>query len=197
MELKSGFTLRDFLGEKIVLAEGIENINFNKMLSLNDSAAYLKNWLSSLQQSPDFLKTVLNDVKKASSLINQRLEAIQLEMDKGEKADFSQFGLKGLYAQVDGHLDGYNYYEVSKTQTFKVWQYTLNPDGTVSYESFKTPTSLSTSTSVTSGTSIFCCSSKSIFVSSSKNSLCFGLSKSISICLQSLCKTVFLYISAG
>ncbi|MCQ2144448.1 MAG: PqqD family protein [Bacteroidales bacterium] len=41
MELKSGFTLRDFLGEKIVLAEGIENINFNKMLSLNDSAAYL------------------------------------------------------------------------------------------------------------------------------------------------------------
>ncbi|MCQ2145932.1 MAG: zincin-like metallopeptidase domain-containing protein [Bacteroidales bacterium] len=57
----------------------------------NDSAAYLKNWLSSLQQSPDFLKTVLNDVKKASSLINQRLEAIQLEMDKGEKADFSQF----------------------------------------------------------------------------------------------------------
>lgn len=57
----------------------------------NDSAAYLKNWLSSLQQSPDFLKTVLNDVKKASSMISQRLEAIQLEMDKGEKADYSQF----------------------------------------------------------------------------------------------------------
>ncbi len=62
------------------------------------------------------------------------------------KADFSQFGLKGLYAQIDGHMDGYNYYEVSKTQTFRVWQYTLNPDGTASYESFKTPTSLSTAT---------------------------------------------------
>lgn len=57
----------------------------------NDSAAYLKSWLSSLQESPDFLKTVLADVKRCSSLLNQRIEAIQLEMDKGEKADYSQF----------------------------------------------------------------------------------------------------------
>lgn len=41
MELKSGFTLRNFCGESIVVAEGLENINFNKMLSLNSSAAYL------------------------------------------------------------------------------------------------------------------------------------------------------------
>lgn len=57
----------------------------------NDSAAYLKSWLSSLQESPDFLKTVLTDVKRCTSMLNQRIEAIQLEMDKGEKADFSQF----------------------------------------------------------------------------------------------------------
>jgi len=57
----------------------------------NDSAAYLKSWLGSLQQSPEFLKTVLADVKHCTSMINQRLEAIQLEMDKGEKADYSQF----------------------------------------------------------------------------------------------------------
>ena len=57
----------------------------------NDSAAYLKSWLSSLQESPDFLKTVLNDVKRCTSMLNQRIEAIQLEMDKGEKADFGQF----------------------------------------------------------------------------------------------------------
>jgi len=37
------------------------------------------------------LKTVLADVKHCTSLINQRLEAIQLEMDKGERADYSQF----------------------------------------------------------------------------------------------------------
>lgn len=57
----------------------------------NDSAAYLKSWLGSLQQGPDFLKTVLSDVKHCTSMLSQRIDAIQLEMDKGEKADFSQF----------------------------------------------------------------------------------------------------------
>ena len=57
----------------------------------NDSAAYLKSWLGSLQQGPDFLKTVLSDVKHCTSMLNQRIDAIQLEMEKGEKADYSQF----------------------------------------------------------------------------------------------------------
>ena len=57
----------------------------------SDSAAYLKSWLGSLHESPDFLKTVLTDVRKCSSMLNQRIEAIQLELDKGEKADWSQF----------------------------------------------------------------------------------------------------------
>ena len=43
MKFKTGFTLREFCGEKIVVAEGLENINFNKMLVLNDSAAFLWN----------------------------------------------------------------------------------------------------------------------------------------------------------
>ena len=41
MKLKSGFVLREICGQKIVAAEGLQNINFNKMLSLNDSAALL------------------------------------------------------------------------------------------------------------------------------------------------------------
>ena len=57
----------------------------------SDSAAYLKSWLGSLQQGPDFLKTVLADVKHCTSMINQRLEAIQIELDKGENADYSLF----------------------------------------------------------------------------------------------------------
>ena len=62
----------------------------------SDSAQYLKSWLGSLKESPDFLKTVMGDVKRSTGLINQRLEAIQLEMDKGEKADYSQFRPKGV-----------------------------------------------------------------------------------------------------
>ncbi len=41
MKIKKGFVLREMCGEKIVTATGIEHINFNKLISLNDSAAYL------------------------------------------------------------------------------------------------------------------------------------------------------------
>ncbi len=41
MKIKNGFILRDMCGEKIVTAEGIEHINFNKLISLNATAAYL------------------------------------------------------------------------------------------------------------------------------------------------------------
>ena len=57
----------------------------------SDSAAYLKSWLGSLQQGPDFLKTVLSEVKHCTSMLNQRIDAIQQEMEKGEKADYSLF----------------------------------------------------------------------------------------------------------
>ena len=51
-----------------------------------DSAAYLKSWLDSLKESPDYIKTVLTDVKKASHMITQRIDAVQLKIDNGEEA---------------------------------------------------------------------------------------------------------------
>lgn len=41
MRIKKGFTLRSFLGRHIVIGEGISQVNFNKMIVLNDSASYL------------------------------------------------------------------------------------------------------------------------------------------------------------
>lgn len=41
MRLKKGFTLRPLGSDFILLAEGAEVINFNKMLTLNETAAYL------------------------------------------------------------------------------------------------------------------------------------------------------------
>lgn len=41
MKIKNGFELREVCGEHIVLAYGRENIDFNKVIRLNDSAAYL------------------------------------------------------------------------------------------------------------------------------------------------------------
>lgn len=41
MRLKNGFVLREMCGEHIVAGEGIEHINFNKLISLNSTAAFL------------------------------------------------------------------------------------------------------------------------------------------------------------
>ena len=43
MKIKDGFVLREMCGEHIVAGEGIEHINFNKLISLNSTAAVLGN----------------------------------------------------------------------------------------------------------------------------------------------------------
>lgn len=56
----------------------------------SDSAAYLKSWLGSLNENPEFIKTTLNDVKRSASFITQRMEAVgeRLRRD-GWNADFT------------------------------------------------------------------------------------------------------------
>lgn len=39
MKIKNGFELREFCGEHIILASGRENIDFSKVINLNESAA--------------------------------------------------------------------------------------------------------------------------------------------------------------
>jgi hypothetical protein len=41
MKLKKGFVLREVCGERVVVGEGLETINFGKMISLNETAAVL------------------------------------------------------------------------------------------------------------------------------------------------------------
>lgn len=41
MKVKPGFKLRSICGEFIIVGEGLAQVNFNKMISLNESAAYL------------------------------------------------------------------------------------------------------------------------------------------------------------
>ena len=41
MKIKNGFVLREMCGEYIVAAEGLQHINFNKLISLNSTAAFL------------------------------------------------------------------------------------------------------------------------------------------------------------
>ena len=43
MKTKKGFRLRNICGENVIVAEGIENIDFSRIISMNESAAYLWN----------------------------------------------------------------------------------------------------------------------------------------------------------
>ena len=46
---KPGFRMRQVCGENIIVAEGIGNVDFSKIISLNDSAAYL--WQKAADQA--------------------------------------------------------------------------------------------------------------------------------------------------
>lgn len=43
MKIKEGFELRNVCGENIIIAHGIENIDFTRVVTLNESAAMLWN----------------------------------------------------------------------------------------------------------------------------------------------------------
>ena len=41
MKIKNGFELRDVCGENVIIAHGVENIDFTKVITLNESAAFI------------------------------------------------------------------------------------------------------------------------------------------------------------
>ena len=51
-----------------------------------ESAAYIKSWLSSMKKEPEFLKTTLLDVKRATSMLTQQLDAMGKENNITEAA---------------------------------------------------------------------------------------------------------------
>ena len=59
MKIKEEFTLRDVCGEKVIIAEGLRNLNFSKLINLNESAAYI--W-TSLQDKDDFTAETVADL---------------------------------------------------------------------------------------------------------------------------------------
>ncbi len=64
MRIVEGFKLRKICGENVVVPEGAKLVNFNKMLSLNETAAFL--WES--VQGKEF------DAQTLSDLLSQRYE---------------------------------------------------------------------------------------------------------------------------
>lgn len=79
-----GFGSAEYSREELIaeLSSALVSSRYGLTKNLKeDSAAYLKSWLDNIKESPDFIKTVLFDVKKASSMITQRVDEIALEID--------------------------------------------------------------------------------------------------------------------
>ena len=64
-----------------------------------DSCPYLKSWLDNLKESPQYIKTVLMDVKKASSMITQKIDQIarDIEREKTENQEQAETPKEKVY----------------------------------------------------------------------------------------------------
>ena len=77
---------REELVAELTAALTAQRYGMSKHLK-DDTTAYLKAWLDSLKESPQYIKTVLLDVKKASSMLTQRIDQIALEIEEEKKAE--------------------------------------------------------------------------------------------------------------
>jgi hypothetical protein len=68
MKLKKGFRIREIADEKILVAEGLEQVNFDKVISLNSSAAFL--W-ENLQEKDFEMKDVADLLIKEYGIDSQ------------------------------------------------------------------------------------------------------------------------------
>ena len=86
MRIKEGFVLRSIVGQHVVIGEGIAQVNFNKMPSLNDTAAFL--WKAA--QEGDFTE---------EDLVSRLLDEYEVEKEVAAKdvhamlAQWSELGL--------------------------------------------------------------------------------------------------------
>lgn len=84
MKTKKGFVLRNVCGENIIVAEGKENIDFTKIISMNETAAYLwKNVEGKEFDSATLMSLLINEYevddatanKDAKNIAKQWIEA--------------------------------------------------------------------------------------------------------------------------
>lgn len=77
MKAKKGFKLREICGENIIVADGIENIDFSSIISMNESSAYLWKAIQDKEQfSTEELVALLTEqyeVDEATALADSQM----------------------------------------------------------------------------------------------------------------------------
>ena len=59
MKIKEGLVLRQICGEHIITGEGLAQVNFNKMIALNETAAWLWEQVCDKEFTPESLAALL------------------------------------------------------------------------------------------------------------------------------------------
>ena len=84
MKTKKGFNLRTICGENIIVAEGIENIDFSRIISMNESSAYLWRKVQDKEFSEDDLTNYLTEEYEVSK--EQASADVKALVEKWSKA---------------------------------------------------------------------------------------------------------------
>ena len=76
MKTKQGFMLRDICGEKILVAEGEQNIDYCNIINMNESAAYLWEAVQDTDFDADTLANLLTkeyEIDKDTALADSKM----------------------------------------------------------------------------------------------------------------------------
>ena len=90
MKISKGFKLMDIAGQHIVVPLGSENVNFNKMSSLNNSGVFLWQQLQTEKTETELLEAMLNEYDGDERIVGQDINRFigRLIELKGGRATF-------------------------------------------------------------------------------------------------------------
>lgn len=78
MKLKKGFEIQNVCGEHIIVPTGVENVDYSKIISLNETAAYLWENVSSKESFTidDLVQLLLNEYDVEESIAREDSQTI-------------------------------------------------------------------------------------------------------------------------
>lgn len=59
MKIKDGFILRTICGQNVISGEGTRNVNFSKLVSLNETAAFLFQKVQGIEFDPEMIAEMI------------------------------------------------------------------------------------------------------------------------------------------
>ena len=77
MKIKEGFELRTICGENVIVATGLKNIDFSKIISLNESAAYIwRQVLGKNFEEADMVKLLTDEYEVDAATAKKDVQAL-------------------------------------------------------------------------------------------------------------------------